>query len=177
MLFRAPTRTRPTGCVFANRHVGEPRREVAHVFGKTERRHDLGSRRDVESIFSHHPVAVEADDEIAKRPVVHIDGAPPAHFARVQAERVAPIKVIVDQRRQKIMRGRDGVKVAREVKVDIFHRPDLGVAAARGSALHAEARAKARLAQGGGDADAETAERIAQGRLWSSSCLRRPASG
>ena len=85
-------------------HIGEPRRKIAHVFCETERRHDLRSGRNVEPVFAHDAVAVEADDEIAKGAVVHIDSAPPAYFARVEAKRIAPIHVIVDQRRQEIMR-------------------------------------------------------------------------
>ena len=52
------------------------------------------------------------------------------------------------------------MKIAREVKVDILHRRDLGMAAACRSALHAEAWPKARLAQRGRHADAKAAERV-----------------
>jgi hypothetical protein len=50
----------------------------------------------------------------------------------------------------------------------ILHRRDLGMAAACGSALHAETRPEARLAQGRRHADAEAAERVGKadrGRL------------
>ena len=55
--------------------------------------------------------------------------------------------MVVDQRRQQIMRRADSVHVAGEVEVDVLHRHDLGVTAAGSTALHAEARAETRLAQ------------------------------
>ena len=67
--------------------------------------------------------------------------------ARVDAERVAPVDVVVDQRRQQVVGGGDGVEIAGEVQVDLLHRHDLGVAAAGRAALHAEAGAERGLAQ------------------------------
>ena len=78
------------------------------------------------------------------------------------------------------MRGRDRVKIAREVKVDILHRRDLGMAAAGRSALHAETRPEARLAQGGRHADAEAAERVGKadrGRRFAFARRRRADRG
>src|SRR3546814_2897464 len=55
--------------------------------------------------------------------------------------------MVVDQRREQVVRRSDGVKIAGEVEVDVLHRHDLGVAAAGRAALHAEARTDAGLAQ------------------------------
>src|SRR3546814_14745532 len=55
--------------------------------------------------------------------------------------------VVVDQGRQQVVRRGDGVEVAGEVEVDVLHRHHLGVAAAGGAALHAEAGPERGLAQ------------------------------
>jgi hypothetical protein len=55
--------------------------------------------------------------------------------------------VVVDQRGEQIVGGADGVDVAGEVEIDVLHRHDLGIAAAGGAALDAEAGPETRLAQ------------------------------
>src|SRR6266851_3032403 len=56
------------------------------------------------------------------------------------------MQVRVEQRRQEVMRARDGVEIPGEVQVDVLHRHDLGVAAAGRPALHPEHRPERRLA-------------------------------
>ena len=48
---------------------------------------------------------------------------------------------------EQVVGAADGVEVAGEVQVDVFHRHHLGIAAAGGAALDAEAGAEGRLAQ------------------------------
>jgi hypothetical protein len=77
-------------------------------------------------------------------------------------ERVAPVQVVVHHRRQQVVGRGDGVEVAGEVEVDVLHRHHLRVAAARRAALHAEARAEARLAQADHGALADGVQRVAE---------------
>ena len=86
-------------------------------------------------------------DDLAQRAVVHVHDAAPDDAARVDVELVAPVDVVVDHRRQQVVRRGDGVEVAGEVEVDVLHRHDLRVAAAGRAALHAEAGAERGLAQ------------------------------
>src|SRR5437773_432600 len=79
--------------------------------------------------------------------VIHVHYAAPGDAAGIEAELIAPIDVVVDHRREEIVRRGDGVKVAGEMQVDIFHRHDLRIAAAGCTALHAEAGAERGLAQ------------------------------
>ena len=60
------------------------------------------------------------------------------------------------------MGGGDGVDIAGEVQVDIFHRRDLRVAAAGAAALHAEAGAQRGLAQTDGGSFAQVVECVAE---------------
>ena len=83
----------------------------------------------------------------AVRPVVHVERALPGDAPRVDAELVAPIDVVVDQRRQQVVRGADRVEVAGEMQVDVLHRHHLGVTAAGSAAFHAERGVERRLAQ------------------------------
>ncbi len=106
--------------------------------------------------------AAERGDDRAERAVVHVDGAAPTDAAGVDVELVAPIDMVVDHRREQIVGGADGVEVAGEVQVDVFHRHDLRVAAAGRAALDAEARAEARLADADDGFLADVVQRIAQ---------------
>ena len=54
--------------------------------------------------------------------------------------------LVVDERRREVVRRADGVDVAGQVEVEVLHRDDLAVAAARGAALDPEDRSEARLA-------------------------------
>ena len=129
--------------------VAEPLLEVVEVLGQAEDRHHLGGHGDVEAGLARIAVgdAAERADDLAQRAVVHVHDAAPGDAATVDAEVVAPVDVVVDHRRQEIVRRRDGVEVAGEMEVDVLHRHDLGVAAASGAALHAERRPERRLAQ------------------------------
>ena len=117
------------------------------------------------------------DDDLAQRAVVHVDRPPPGDAPLVEAERVAPVDVVVEQRREQVVGAADGVEVAGEVQVDLLHRHDLGVAAAGGAALHAEARARARARAGRSPPSCRSGSARRRGPPWSSSCPRRPASG
>ena len=158
----------------------EPALQIGEVLGRqAEDRHDLARHGDVEACFAREAVggAAERGDDLAQRPVVHVDGAAPGHPAGVDVELVAPIDVIVDQRREQIVGGADGMEVAGEMEVDVLHRHDLGIAAAGSAALHAEAGAEARLAHADDRLLADMIERIAKARRWWWSCPRRQASG
>ena len=56
--------------------------------------------------------------------------------------------MIVQKGAEQVVGGGDGVHVAGEVEVDVLHRDDLGVSAARRAALDAEHRPEGRLPQG-----------------------------
>ena len=77
-------------------------------------------------------------DDLAQRPVVHVHDAPPGDAAGVDALLVAPVDVVVDQRREQVVRRGDGVEVAGEMQVHVLHRHDLRIAAAGRTALDAE---------------------------------------
>ena len=104
----------------------------------------------------------EADDDLAKRAVVHVEHAPPGDAPLIEAERVAPVHVIVDHRGEQIVRRCDGVKIAGEMEVDLLHRRDLGVAPAGRAPLDAEAGPERRLAQADDRLPADAVERVAE---------------
>ena len=110
------------------------------------------------------PLATPPSEEtiVPQRAVVHVDRAAPADAARIDAELVAPIDVVVDHRREQIVGGADRVKVAGEMEVDVLHRHDLRIAAAGRAALHAEAGPEARLAQTQDRLLADVVERVAE---------------
>ena len=122
--------------------------QVLEIERQAEDGHDLGGDGDVESVRAREAVrnAAQRIDDLAQRAVVHVEHAPPRDTAGVEPERVAPVDVVVQHRGQEVVRRGDGVEVTGEVQVDVFHRHDLGIAAAGRAAFHAEARAEAGFA-------------------------------
>ena len=92
--------------------------------------------------------AAERDRDVAQRAVVHVDDALPRDAPHVDAERVAVVDVVVDQRGEQVVGDADRVEVAGEMEVDVLHRHHLRVAAAGRAALHPEHRARARARAG-----------------------------
>ena len=137
--------------------VGEARRQAQDG-------HDLRGDDDVEAALARRAVcrAAQADDDVAQRAVVHVDHALPGHAAHVEAERIAVVDVVVDHRREQVVRQRDGGEVAGEVQVDLLHRHHLRVAAAGRAALQAEHRPERGLAQADDGARSDAVERVAQ---------------
>ncbi len=92
-------------------------------------------------------LAIERDGDLAQRAVVHIHRARPADTIRIEMQIVAVKKVRVDERGQQILRGRNRVKIAMKMEIDLFARLDLRKAPARGASLDAEHRTQRRFAR------------------------------
>ena len=125
----------------ANHDFRQALLEVVEVLGEAEDRHHLGRDRDVETIFARKAVGGTAQrrHDRAQGPIVHVHHPPPCDASAIDAERIAPIDVIVDQRCEQVVGSADGMEIAGEMQVDVFHRHDLRVAPAGGAALDAEA--------------------------------------
>ena len=130
-------------------HPPCPRLEIDEIAGEAEDGHDLGGHGDLEAAFTRHAVGgtAEPEHDVAQGAIVHVDHALEQHAARVDAQAVALGEMVVEHRGQQVVRGADRVHVAGEVEVDVLHRRELGVAAARGAALHAEHGPQRRLAE------------------------------
>src|SRR5262249_14999462 len=121
--------------------VGKPLLEVVQVLGEAKYSHHLGGDRDVEAVLARKAVgdAAKRRSDRAQRAVIHVHRAAPHDAATVDAERIAPIDMVVDQRAEEIVGGADSVEIAGEVKIDVLHRHYLGVAAAGRAAFDPEA--------------------------------------
>ena len=85
---------------------------------------------------------------MAQGAVVEVDNAADFDAARVDAEFVAVLQVVVEYGCGEVVCQRDGVEVTGEVQVDVFHRQHLCVSAAGSTAFHAEDGAQGGFAQG-----------------------------
>ena len=148
--------------ILADHHAGEPLLEVLQRGREAERRHGLGRDRQVEAVLAHGAVAAEAHHDVAQRAIVDVESAAPGDTRRVEPERVAPVDVVVDHRRQEVVGRRQRVEVAREVEVDLVLRDHLGPAAAVGAALHPETRPQRGLAQADDRPAAGEVQRVAE---------------
>ena len=129
----------------------EARLEIGKALREAEHRHDLACNGDIEPVLARASVrpAAKPVHNVPQLPVVHIDAALPCDLLRVDPEGVALLYVVVEHRREQVVRRADGVKVAGKVEVYILHRDDLGIPAAGRAALDAKHRPERRLAQRG----------------------------
>ena len=129
----------------------EARPEIGKALRKTEHRHDLACNGDIEPVLARTSVrpAAKPVHNVPQLPVVHVNAALPCDLLRVDPEGVPLLYVVVEHRREQVVRRADGVKIAGKVEVYILHRDDLGIPAAGRAALDAEHRSERRLAQRG----------------------------
>lgn len=73
-------------------------------------------------------------------------------------QRIAVEDVIVNERREQIVRSRDRMGIAGKMEIDLFHGDDLCPASARSASLNPEHRTKGRLAKRHNGAMAKTTE-------------------
>ena len=145
-------------------HAAQPGLQVGDVTGQAQNGHDLAGHGDVEAVLPGDALhlAAQAVDDVAQLAVVHVHAALPDDLLDVDAQGVALLDVVVQQGGQQVVGRADGVEIAGEVKVDVLHGDDLGIAAAGGSALDAEHRPQGRLPQGGYGVFADFAQAVRQ---------------
>ena len=155
---------RLAGQAVADDDVAQALLQVLHRGGQAENRHHLGGHHDVEAVLAREAVgrATEGDRHIAQSAVVHVDHPPPGDAAHIDAQLIAVVDVVVDQRGKQVVGQRDGVEVAGEVQVDVLHRHHLRMAATGRATLDAKHRAERGLAQAHHGLLANAVERIAQ---------------
>ena len=149
--------------------------QIADVFGKAEYRHHFGGNGNVETVRTHHAVNRFAHtvDDVAQLTVVHIDRTTPQDAFRIDVQLVALVDMVVEHGGKQVICRTDGVKIAGKVQVDVFHRQNLGIAAACGAAFDAEHRTQRRLAQGDHRVFADMAQCVRQTNGYSGFTLTR----
>jgi hypothetical protein len=148
----------------ADDDAGQAGLQVGQRGGEGQHGHHLRGGRDVEAALAGDAVLLraEADHDVAQRTIVDVEHPAPRDVVEVEAERVALVEVVVQDRGQQVVRRGDGVEVAGEVEVQQLHGDHLAVAAAGRAALDPERRAHRRLADGDRRLLADVAERLAQ---------------
>ena len=128
-------------------HLAKPGLQIGHVLGQTEHRHHLGGDGDVEPVLAREPVGHTAQtaNDRAQRTIVHVEAAPPGNPPRIDAERIAPVHMVIDHRGEQIVGRGDRVEIAGEMQIDLIHRHDLRITATRRAAFHAEAGAQLKV--------------------------------
>src|SRR5207247_5122679 len=142
----------------------EPLAQVAVGGREGEDGHDLRGDRDDELGVSGDAVlrSAEADPDMAKLAIVEVDRPRPVDRVLVDAEGVAVEEVVVEERREQVVGGADGMDVAGQAEIDVRRRDELREPAACAAALHPEERAHGRLAQGDRGTVAGEVERLGQ---------------
>ena len=125
----------------------DPPAQIFHVSRQRQDGHDLRGGRDDEARLARDPmlIAAEPGHDVAQRPVVDVERARPGDKARSHLE-LAVKDGRIDDCGQQVVGGLHGMDVPVEVKVDVLHRDDLGLAAPRSTALDPEERSGRGLA-------------------------------
>ena len=133
----------------SHKDAPQPRPQVVKIIRQAQDRHHLGGNGNHEMLFARHAVHLPAkpDGQVAQRTVIHIEHAREHHPPRVNAQRVTLLQMVVEHGAEQVVRRRNGVHVTGKMEIDVLHRHDLRIAAARSAALHAEHRPERRLPQ------------------------------
>ena len=124
--------------------------QVGRAGGEAEDGHEFRSGGDVETALRSDAVGAgaESGDDAAQAAVVHVEHAAPDDFLESKSVGLMLVEVVVEEGGNHVVGRGDGVEVAREVEVDFLHGEHLGISASGRTALHAEAGAERRFAQG-----------------------------
>jgi len=142
----------------------EPRAQIGIRGREREDRHHFRCGRDVEARLSDDAVegAAEPDDDVSQTAIVDVEHAAPGDIFEIESACVALVEMVVDECREHVVRGGDGVEVTRKMEVEEFHRNDLAIAAARSAALNAEGRPERGLTDRDRRALADVLHRLAE---------------
>ena len=133
-------------------------------FNQAQGGHDFAGHGDVESVFALDAVGLrpKADVHLSQLAVIHVQTPAERDPVRIDAQFVALVDVVVNDRRQQVVGCGDRMHVPREVQVDVLHRHDLRIAAACSSALESEHRSKTWLPHGHHGVFSQQVQRISQ---------------
>ena len=122
--------------------------QICQIVGKAEDRHDFRGHSNVKPGLPRETVrhTAERGRDLTKRPVVHVHDPAPDHPARIDAQRISPVDVVVDHRGQQVVRRSDRMEVASEMEVHLLHRHNLRMATTGSPTLHPEAGPEGGLA-------------------------------
>ena len=131
--------------------LAQPRPKIFHRRGQGQDGHDFGSDTDVVACRARDAVLwpALANQDGPQAAVVHVDHPAQTDAVGVNVELVAVEKMIVHRRAHQVVGGADGMNIAGQMQVEVFHRHDLGISAARRAALDPEGRAHAGLPDAG----------------------------
>lgn len=148
----------------ADDDLAQPLFQISQITGQTEDGHHFGGNRDIEAGFARKAVAnaTQRPDHLAQRTVIHVHHPAPGDTARIEILFIAPVNMVIDHRRQQVMRGGDGVEIAGEMQVNVFHRHDLRPPATGSATLDPETGTKRRLAHADHGLGADTVQPIHQ---------------
>lgn len=111
------------GHVAGHNHTAKPPFQIVRVFAEAQHRHNLRSASNHKAGFMNLAVPVtQPDDDLPKTPVVHIHRALPQNAPRVDLQCIPLKNVVVDHRREQVIRGSDRVQVAGKMQINILGR-------------------------------------------------------
>ena len=135
--------------VICHNNPCQTRLQILHVLSQTENGHDLTGNRDDKMILSHKSVqfAPQPCDNIAQHSVIHIHTALPHNLSAVDLQFISLLNMVVQKGSKKVVGGRNRMKIAGKMQVQLFHGHHLRIAASCGAAFDTEAGPQGGLPQ------------------------------
>ncbi len=149
---------------FGDNDVAKPALEVGKVAGQAEDGHHFRGDRDVETVLARKPIRYPSQrgHDVAERAVIHVHHTAPEDTPWINAERIAPVDMIVDHCCQQIVGCGYRVKVTGEMEIDVLHGHDLRMAATSRTSLHAKAGSERGLADAADRLAADAVQSVGQ---------------
>ena len=128
---------------------GESGLQIHQVGSETQHRHDFTGNRDIKAVFPGNTLGLpaEAVNDVAELTIVHVDSTLPGDLLRINPEGIALLNMVIKHSGQKIVGCADGMEIAGEVEIDVFHGNDLSISAAGSTALDTKDRPEGGLAK------------------------------
>ena len=123
--------------------------QVALVLSQTKNGHQFRCSRNIESRLLWNSICrtVQSGHDMTQIPIIDIQHTLPQCFFKLLPRPPYTINIIIQQCRNGIVRCSYGMKIAREVKIDIFHWQYLSITASCCTSFHAKHGTKRRLTQ------------------------------
>jgi hypothetical protein len=124
----------------ADKDSAESLTKIGMISGQRQDRHDFRRLGNDKLPLPRCPCRTQHD--VTKRSIAHTQRARPSDSLWIELQPIAVKQVVIHERREQIVAGRDRMGITREMQIDILHGPNLSTASTRPSSLDTKDRSQ-----------------------------------